>query len=56
MFPVLLTAVEVAERWGCSHMTVRRAGLPFYRIGFQVRYSLTDVEGFELREFGYVVG
>lgn len=56
MFPELLTVFEVAARWECSHMSVRRAGLPFYRVGGQVRYSRSDVEVFELSEWGYAVG
>lgn len=56
MFPELWTVLEVADRWSCHRMSVYRAGLPFYRVGGQVRFSRSDVECFELEYWGYYVG
>ncbi len=41
---------EVAERWGLTHWSVRRAlmrGLPYTKLGGAIRIDLADLERFE---------
>jgi len=51
-----LSEVQVARRWGMSHLTlqrwrVERKGPSFLKIGGTVRYRLCDVEAFEQTQF-----